>query len=177
MGRILRALYIGRFQPFHKGHLEVVSWALERFDELIIGIGSAQLSHTLENPFTAGERILMIHRALSGKFDKPIFVIPIPDIFQNAIWVSHVIALTPPFDIVLSRNPLVVRLFREAGFRVEEPPLYSRHEYSGKEIRRRMLEGEDWRSLVPEEVARTIDEIDGVNRLREIARSDYESRE
>ena len=59
-----RAVLPGRFQPVHKGHIEVIKWALERVDELIIVIGSAQESHTFENPFTAGERMLMIREAL-----------------------------------------------------------------------------------------------------------------
>ncbi|MEM0023032.1 MAG: adenylyltransferase/cytidyltransferase family protein, partial [Archaeoglobaceae archaeon] len=49
----MRALFIGRFQPYHLGHHEVVKKILEEVDELIIGIGSAQESHSLENPFTA----------------------------------------------------------------------------------------------------------------------------
>ncbi|MEM3079801.1 MAG: adenylyltransferase/cytidyltransferase family protein, partial [Thermoproteota archaeon] len=51
-----RGLFIGRFQPFHLGHLKAVEYIINRVDEVIIGIGSAQYSHTLENPFTAGER-------------------------------------------------------------------------------------------------------------------------
>ena len=55
----MRGLLIGRFQPFHGGHLEVVRKI--RTDRpaasLLIGIGSAEESYTWENPFTAGERI------------------------------------------------------------------------------------------------------------------------
>src|SRR5437870_10806299 len=57
-------LYVGRFQPFHLGHLKAVKYILGRVDELIIVVGSAQHSHTLDNPFTAGERITMIRLAL-----------------------------------------------------------------------------------------------------------------
>jgi cytidyltransferase-related domain len=59
-----RAFIVGRFQPFHKGHLEVIEEVLKEHDSVIIGIGSAQYSHTLQNPFTAGERHLMISNAL-----------------------------------------------------------------------------------------------------------------
>lgn len=54
---MLRGIYPGRFQPFHLGHLEVLKWGLNKVDELIVLVGSAQESHTLTNPFTAGERI------------------------------------------------------------------------------------------------------------------------
>ncbi|MBP7820288.1 MAG: adenylyltransferase/cytidyltransferase family protein, partial [Candidatus Methanofastidiosum sp.] len=54
----MRALYIGRFQPFHLGHLHVVKLILNSSKEIIIAIGSSQVSHTIQNPFTAGERFL-----------------------------------------------------------------------------------------------------------------------
>ncbi|MCD4800755.1 MAG: adenylyltransferase/cytidyltransferase family protein, partial [Methanococcoides sp.] len=45
-----RAFYIGRFQPFHLGHHSVITSIAEEVDELIIGIGSAQTSHEVNNP-------------------------------------------------------------------------------------------------------------------------------
>ncbi len=45
-----RALIFGRFQPFHFGHLNVIKWALEKFDELVLLVGMANESHTLLNP-------------------------------------------------------------------------------------------------------------------------------
>ncbi|MGA3854978.1 adenylyltransferase/cytidyltransferase family protein, partial [Bacillus pumilus] len=74
----MRGFIIGRFQPFHKGHLEVIKKIAEEVDEIIIGIGSAQKSHTLENPFTAGERILMITQSLKD-YDLTYYPIPIKD--------------------------------------------------------------------------------------------------
>ena len=49
-----RGFYIGRFQPYHNGHQAVLERVASSVDEIIIGVGSAQLSHELENPFTAG---------------------------------------------------------------------------------------------------------------------------
>lgn len=169
-----RAILIGRFQPPHLGHLEVIKTILNEVDELIIGIGSAQESHTLENPFTAGERILMLVRMLSeAKLDlSRILIVPIPDVNNNAIWVSHVISFSPPFSVVYTRNPLVARLFKEAGYEVRSFPAYSRSEYQGREIRRRMLAGENWENLVPKSVAEVIKEINGEERIREISRDD-----
>ncbi len=163
-----RGFYIGRFQPFHLGHRKVITEIAKRVDELVIGIGSAQQSHTPENPFTAGERIMMISRSLED-LDLYYYVIPINDIYRNAIWVSHVRSMTPPFTDVFSNNPLVTRLFHEAGYGVKYSPMYNRHEYSGTEIRRRMLAGEDWEKLVPKEVVDVIKEIKGVERLKAVA--------
>ena len=55
---------VGRFQPFHRGHLKAVDFALKHVDLLYIAVGSAQRSHEPRNPFTAGERIKMIKMAL-----------------------------------------------------------------------------------------------------------------
>lgn len=171
MDSIKRAFYIGRFQPFHLGHQTVIGEIAKEVDELIIGIGSAQMSHTPDNPFTAGERIMMISRSLED-LDLYYYVIPIPDIYRNAIWVSHAVSMTPPFSVVYSNNPLVSRLFFEAGFEVKYSPMYNREEYSGTEIRRRILAGEEWESLVPEAVIGVIDEIKGVERLKAVSRKE-----
>ena len=56
----MRALFIGRFQPFHKGHLKIIQQASETYDQILVGIGSSQYSHTVDNPFTAEERTEMI---------------------------------------------------------------------------------------------------------------------
>src|SRR3990170_7086653 len=93
-----RALFIGRFQPFHNGHLAMVRKVLENHDELIIGIGSAQYSHTGENPFTAGGRFEMIHRALDAHGLHNYHIVPIPDTHVHSVWVGHVLSLIPKFD-------------------------------------------------------------------------------
>jgi nicotinamide-nucleotide adenylyltransferase len=166
-----RGFYIGRFQPYHNGHQAVLERAAASVDEIVIGVGSAQLSHELDNPFTAGERVLMITRSLAS-LDRPIYVIPIEDIQRNALWVSHVKSMTPPFDCVFSSNPLVMRLFAESGHAVQSPDMYERQTHSGTAIRRRMLSDEPWEHLVPRAVIEVIREIDGVERLRRIAQSD-----
>ncbi|MFA7303592.1 MAG: nicotinamide-nucleotide adenylyltransferase [Methanoregula sp.] len=167
-----RGFYIGRFQPYHNGHQTVLERIAQSADEIIIGVGSAQLSHTIENPFTSGERVLMITRALAS-LDCPFYVIPIEDVQRNALWAAHVRSMTPPFDLCYSSNPLVVRLFREAGIEVQSPAMYERDRHSGTEIRRRMREGEVWEELVPPAVVKVIREIDGVTRLCQIAQDDH----
>jgi nicotinamide-nucleotide adenylyltransferase len=166
-----RGFYIGRFQPYHNGHQSVLEHIAQEVDEIVIGVGSAQLSHHVDNPFTAGERVLMITRSLAS-LDCPIYVIPIEDIRRNALWVAHVKSMTPPFDLCYSSNPLVVRLFNEAGVRVLSPAMYERDTLSGTEIRRRMLNGKPWKKLVPHAVVKVLEEIDGERRLCHIARDD-----
>ena len=170
----MRALIIGRFQPFHNGHLKVIKYIISKYKAVIVGIGSAQYSHTLENPFTAGERHLMISRTLEARGIHNYYLVPIEDLHRNAIWVAHVEAIAPPFDVVFANNPLTKRLFKERGYKVAVPPFYDRNKYSGREIREKIIRGEPWENLVPPEVVETIKEIDGISRLRELAQSDEE---
>jgi nicotinamide-nucleotide adenylyltransferase len=166
-----RGFYIGRFQPYHNGHHEVLEHIAKEVDEIVIGIGSAQLSHQVDNPFTAGERVLMITRALAS-LGCPYYVIPIEDIQRNALWVAHVQSMTPPFDLCYSSNPLVVRLFTEAGVKVQSPAMYERDTLSGTKIRQRILNVKPWKQLLPPAVVQVLKEIDGAERLCQIARND-----
>lgn len=167
----IRGILIGRMQPVHNGHMQVIKKILEEVDEIIIGIGSAQLSHELKDPFTAGERVLMINQALADADVDPsrYYIIPMQDINFNALWVSHVKLLTPPFSIVYSGNSLVKQLFCEEGFEVKQPPLYDRLHLSGTEVRRRILEDSDWEELVPEATVKLIHEINGIERLKNLS--------
>jgi nicotinamide-nucleotide adenylyltransferase len=167
----VRGILIGRMQPVHNGHMEVIKQIMNEVDEIIIGIGSAQASHELKDPFTAGERIVMMSQALAEKEIDPsrYYIIPMQDINFNAIWASHVKMLTPPFDIVYSGNPLVKQLFGEEGYEVRQPPLYDRLHLSGSEVRRRILNDENWQELVPNATVELIGEINGVERLKNLS--------
>jgi nicotinamide-nucleotide adenylyltransferase len=169
-----RGLLIGRYQPFHLGHLHCIQHILTKIPEVIIAIGSAQFSHTLHNPFTAGERITMIRLALDEvRIDaSKYYLIPIRDLKIHDLWVSHLISQTPRFEVVYSNEPVTTRLFKEAGFRVEPIPFFDRETYSATEIRERVVQGRSWERLVPPSTASYIKSIFGDERLRELALSD-----
>ncbi|MDD2626241.1 MAG: nicotinamide-nucleotide adenylyltransferase [Candidatus Methanomethylophilus sp.] len=166
------SLVIGRFQPLHKGHMDVIRKCAAESDHLTVGIGSAQYSHEPENPFTAGERYCMIDEALHDAGVDNYSIVPIEDLNRYSVWVSHVVSMCPPFSVVYSNNPFTRRLFVEAGYEVRASPMYDRAIYSGTEVRRRMVHGTDWESLVPPAVVEVIDSIDGVGRVREISQRD-----
>ncbi|KJE49171.1 MULTISPECIES: nicotinamide-nucleotide adenylyltransferase [Acidiplasma] len=169
----MTAFIIGRFQPFHKGHLEIIKTILKDNDHVIIGIGSAQFSHTLTNPFTAGERYLMISNTLEANNIKNFYIVPIEDVNSNPMWVAHVESLTPPFSRVYTNNPLVKRLFYEKKYEVRSLPLLNRKSWSGTRIREKMIKGLDWKDDVPETVYNIITNcLDGINRIRELANTD-----
>jgi nicotinamide-nucleotide adenylyltransferase len=169
-----RGIFVGRFQPFHKGHLEAVKKVVDEVDELVIVVGSSQYSHRLDNPFTAGERVTMIRKALVEKGIQlsKVWIIPVPDVHQHMLWVSQIVGYCPKFDVVYANEPLTCRLFREAGFKVEQVSPIKRKVYLATEIRRRMLAGEEWEELVPRSVAKFIKEIEGDVRLRDLNKTD-----
>lgn len=171
---VKRGVFVGRFQPFHMGHLAVISDILEEVDELIIVVGSAQYSHRIDNPFTTGERLTMIHKALrEAKISlERCWIVPVPDLHRHMLWVAEVVGYTPKFDTAYGNDPLTSRLFKEAGFRVKPCRFHKRNLYSATEIRRRMLEGKNWEELVPKSVAAYIKQIGGVQRLQDLNKTD-----
>jgi len=171
---VKRGVFVGRFQPFHNGHLKAMEDILKKVDELVIVVGSSQYSHRVNNPFTSGERITMIRRALEEEGIQPsrYWIVPVPDTHVHMIWVSQVVGYTPKFDVVYTNDPLTRRLFVERGFKVKPVPFHEREVYSATEIRKRIIDGENWEELVPKGVAQVINEIGGVERLRDLAKTD-----
>jgi len=174
-----RVLYIGRFNPFHLGHQKAIEYILnteKNIDQIIIGIGTAQESFTLSNPFTASERFEFIIHALNEmkiSNDKYI-IIPIPDLNNNNQWVSYLISLLPQFEIIYSNNSLVKLLVDKHGkLHIKSIPLINREEWSATSIRNKMIEKDDaWNSAIPESVRKLIIKFEGVQRIQLLAKND-----
>ena len=166
-----RGFYIGRFQPYHNGHQQVIEEIVTEVDELVVGIGSADQSHTERNPFTAGERIMMITKCVKD-LDVVTYVVPIEDINRNSVWVSHLESMSPRFDVAYSNNPLVIQLFEESGTDVRQSPMFERDVLKGSKIRKKMVADEGWRELLPQPVVATIEEINGIGRIQRVGDTD-----
>lgn len=85
-------VFIGRFQPFHNGHLAVVNDALSQVDKLIIVIGSANTAKNVKNPWSAKQRQDMIFNCLpaevrSAKID---FAHVNDYTYNDNMWVSQI---------------------------------------------------------------------------------------
>jgi len=163
-------LFIGRFQPFHLGHWSVVKSILQQEGNVIIGVGSAEKSGETENPFTAGERIMMIREALlaEGVDCKQFEIIPVRDINNFDEWTAHVERLTPSFYKIYTGSKIVRELYEKDG-RYEVAGVDFMEGITGTLIRTKIATGDElWREDVHLEVARLIDDFDGVTRIREI---------
>jgi nicotinamide-nucleotide adenylyltransferase len=165
----MRALFIGRFQPFHLGHLSILQRLSQRYEMIIIGIGSSQYHDTTENPFSEAERRQMIAQSLDAVGIGRYLIVSIPDIHNPPRWVDHVCSIVSDFDVVIANNPLTKKLFSEKGYLVKGTAYFNRKKYSGKEIRRRILHDEPWDELVPTKVKKIIHDIDGVHRLKRLS--------
>ncbi len=84
-------VFIGRFQPFHKGHLAVIEVGLKQAEQLIILCGSAHQPRSARNPWIVSEREAMIRGAVSESDNPHIHVAPLMDIVYNdESWVRNV---------------------------------------------------------------------------------------
>jgi len=168
-----RGLVIGRFQPFHNGHLELIRQIMDECEELIVVIGSAQFNYLVKDPFTAGERIEMIHASLSFQtFDRSrILIIPLENFENNACWFQYLKSMVPKFDILYSGNEYV-RYLSKKEIVVKEPTFKNKFRFNGENIRKLIVDHKKWEDLVPNPVKEIIMKLEGVERIRILSKSD-----
>lgn len=164
----MNGLLIGRFQPFHKGHLAAVNFGLSQVESLWIGIGSSNKSNEKRNPFSADERKAMILSSLDKSTLNRIRVFYIPDINDHDKWTHHIDSIVPKYDIVFSNDDFTTTLYQKRGIKVIQVPLLQRDVISGTNIREMMAMGKNWMELVPEETKKILLKIDAERRLSKI---------
>lgn len=164
----MNGLLIGRFQPFHKGHISAISFGLSKVENLWIGIGSSNKSYEKKNPFTADERKEMIVSSLDSELLKRIKIFYIPDINDHEKWTSHVDSLVPKYDAVFSNDDFTISLYKKRGTDVIEVPLLQRDVISGTRIRELISKDQDWSSLVSEGTKKVLLKINAKERLSKI---------
>jgi len=82
--------------------------------------------------------------------------------------------MVPPFDVLYSGNEFVrhLALSQDAGIKVNSPKFSKKQEYNGTNIRRLIVAGGQWKHLVPPAVAKAIEQVSGVERMKVLAGSD-----
>lgn len=160
LSKKLPALYIGRFQPPHLGHLDAIKQILKSEKFVIIGIGSAQYHGTPKNPFTAGQRYEMLSAALAeAKIPQSKFtIIPILNIEDYAGWPNYVDSLLPPYGFVYTGSKIVKKLYKNQG-RHQIKPVKFRKKISGTLVREKIIKKGNWETLVPITVVKFIKKI------------------
>ncbi len=127
------ALFVGRFQPFHKGHLHAIEAAREQHGDVTVVVGSAQEQGTDDNPLAIEQRVAMLRRELPD-----VRIVPQNDVFNDKEWVRQ-IARKVDFDAVVTGNDWVRNCFRKGGHYVEEPEWFHPEKYNGTKIRSKYL--------------------------------------
>ena len=163
-----KGLILGRFQPFHLGHLRLIETVKGDNLELMICIGSAQKGRTKDNPFTTEERRIMVEAVVS-RLDCKYQIYDIPDVNNNDLYVSHLETFVPEFDTVYSGNSLVLKLFKAAGYRTVMPEMVNREVWEGAAIRQAMTEDDEWETAVPLQIVDIIRDLNGIEKLQNLA--------
>ena len=164
----MNGFLIGRFQPFHLGHLEAVNFALSKVDQLYIGIGSSNKSNELRNPFTADERNQMIKSSLDEIIMQRVSLYNIPDVDDHSKWTESIDKIIPKYDIVFSNDDFTHRLYEENTKKIISVALKSREDLSGTNIRRLIQSEGNWKDLVPNGTKNIMLKIDAKNRLKDL---------
>ena len=92
--RLKATVVIGRFQPFHKGHLSLIRKAMGLAAQTIVLLGSDQAPPTEKNIWTLEERLQMIRPCFHPQeLDRMIFL-GVPDFDSDHLWTQHVQKIT-----------------------------------------------------------------------------------
>jgi bifunctional NMN adenylyltransferase/nudix hydrolase len=84
------AVLIGRFQPFHNGHVGLLQMALATAPKVVIVLGSSLRARNCKNPFTWQERAGMIRASLSPENAERVAFLPMRDYFDDTRWARAV---------------------------------------------------------------------------------------
>ncbi|MBS3137498.1 nicotinamide-nucleotide adenylyltransferase [Candidatus Woesearchaeota archaeon] len=168
----MKALFIGRFQPFHLGHLHIVKQIIKEQGSIVIAIGSSQESDTLENPFTAEERKEMIEHVLDAESidNKDYIICLVPDLGKHDKWVEHVISITGNISVIYTGSILTKRLFREKGFKIIN--LNRIKDISATMIRERLVKNQMIDKFIHPKIADFLKRINAGERLKDITRKE-----
>jgi nicotinamide-nucleotide adenylyltransferase len=146
----MNGLLIGRFQPFHLGHLEALRFALSKVDKLWVGLGSSNKPAEKNNPFTAKARKEMILSSIDDSMKKKISIYFIPDVDNHVKWIEKIDTIVPKFDIIFSNDELTKHLYSKRTTQVVSIPFLNRDKLSGTNIRDLIISDQKWEDLVPE---------------------------
>ena len=145
----MNGLLIGRFQPFHLGHLKALQFALSKVDKLWVGLGSSNKPAEKNNPFSAKQRQEMILSSIDESMKEKISIYFIPDVDNHVRWIEKIDTIVPKFDIIFSNDDLTKHLYSKRNIQVLSIPFLNRESLSGTNIRDLIIRDQKWDDLVP----------------------------
>jgi nicotinamide-nucleotide adenylyltransferase len=166
LSSFMDGLLIGRFQPFHLGHLEALKYALTKVDKLWIGLGSSNKPLQKNNPFSAEERKIMILDSVDDSIKKRIEIYFIPDVENHIKWIELIATIVPKFDVIFTNDELTRHLYDKKNIQVLPIPFSQRDTLSGTNIRDRIQSDQKWENLVPKGTKNFLNSINVKDRLQ-----------
>ncbi len=162
----------GRFQPLHKGHLELLLHVLDLHPRLMVAITNPDPStrrrdedsshrHLEEdNPFTFYERLAFVHAALNEahierrRYDVVPFPLHEPDRWQSYVPLeaTHYVRAYSPWERKKAK------LLKSHGYEVVLIESGDVKEFASGDIRSAMRTGGPWHQWVPESVVPVIED-------------------
>jgi nicotinamide-nucleotide adenylyltransferase len=164
----MNGLLIGRFQPFHLGHLEALQFALSKVDKLWVGLGSSNKPVQKNNPFSAEERKQMILSSIDDTMKEKISIYFIPDLDNHVKWIEKIDTIVPKFDIVFSNDELTKHLYSKRSVQVIAIPFLNRNVLSGTNIRDLIISDQKWDNLVPQGTRNFLKNTSAKERLKNL---------
>ena len=161
-------LLIGRFQPFHLGHLDAVLFGLSRTENLFICIGSSNKSNERRNPFSAEERREMIISSIEPSMADQLKIFDIPDVGDHEKWTFEIDKIVPKYDIIFTNDEFTKTLFEKREMNVAPVVLKDREKFSGTNIRELIVDDKNWQDLVPRGTKKVLDKIGAKERLKNL---------
>ncbi|NHZ95992.1 bifunctional nicotinamide-nucleotide adenylyltransferase/Nudix hydroxylase [Massilia sp. CCM 8734] len=84
------AVLIGRFQPFHRGHVVLLQRALVSAPHVVLVLGSSFQARNAKNPFTWEERAAMIGATLTEQDRARVSFVAVRDYYDDSLWSAAV---------------------------------------------------------------------------------------
>ncbi len=172
----MKILVIGRFQPFHSGHLRLIQEALKKSNilednSIKIAIGSIQESFTKKNPFTFYERQEMLKRSLNKNRINNFSIFGLEDKNSDLVWVRELKNNVGNFDMCYTNNERIIAIFLKNGIPAKKIGPFGRKDVSGTIIRKLIAEEKDVKDLLPNETFKVLRKIDGFKRIINIEKT------
>ena len=162
----MNGLLIGRFQPFHLGHLAALQFAIPKVDKLWLGLGSSNKPIEKNNPFSIEERKKMILSSIDDSIQNKISIFPIPDLDNHVRWIQNIDTIVPEYEIIFSNDPMTEHLYSKRNVQVIAIPFLKRDQLSGTRLRDLIKSDQKWDDLVPKGTKLILENLDAKNRLK-----------
>lgn len=129
-------LYIGRFQPFHKGHKKIVDTMLLENNLCLILIGLSE--DEKKNPYDFSTRLHFFTHTYSPS--SHLYIYPLPDEADDRDWIDHILAF-PEVQTAEKIQIYCGDIKQDSAIQViqENISLFEKKEISFREISRRNI--------------------------------------